>query len=134
MKIVSVILDDTQESEEGNRTQDSEQDVDAEVNTTATVKQDTEGWEDDGNEELADITESIISHVSLRIPLAECSNISLRARNQNEEHAVPEWRHRGSTSSARTNREQPKIGEGLSYLTVKGMLVVATICLCSVQR
>ena len=62
MKIVSVILDDTQEREERNRTQDSEQNVEAEVNTTATVKQDTDGWEDDGNEELADITEYHITH------------------------------------------------------------------------
>jgi hypothetical protein len=57
----------------GNLTQDSEQDVDAEIGTAATLKQDTHGWEDDGKEDLANITESSISKVSLRAPFTKHS-------------------------------------------------------------
>ena len=43
-------VDDTR-----NVTQDSQQDVDEEVGIAATLEEDTKRWEDDGEEDLADI-------------------------------------------------------------------------------
>lgn len=39
----------------GNVTQDGEEDVDAEVGTTAALEEDTNGREEDGKEDLADV-------------------------------------------------------------------------------
>lgn len=36
-------------------TEDSQQDVDEKVGTTATLKEDTKRWEDDGENDLADV-------------------------------------------------------------------------------
>lgn len=43
-------MDDT-----GNVTQDGEEDVDAEVGTAAALEEDTDGREDDGKDDLADV-------------------------------------------------------------------------------
>ena len=43
-------MDDT-----GNVTQDGEENVDAEVGTAAALKEDTDGREDDGKDDLADV-------------------------------------------------------------------------------
>lgn len=43
-------VDDT-----GNVTQDGEQDVDAEVSTASSLQEDTDGWQDDGKNDLEDI-------------------------------------------------------------------------------
>ena len=38
-------------------TEDGQQDVDEEVGAAATLKEDTERWEDDGENDLADVAE-----------------------------------------------------------------------------
>lgn len=38
-----------------NETQDCQQNVDQEVSTTSALKEDTKRWEDDGEDDLADI-------------------------------------------------------------------------------
>lgn len=43
-------MDDT-----GNVTQNGEEDVDEEVGTTTTLEEDTDGREDDGKDDLADV-------------------------------------------------------------------------------
>lgn len=40
----------------GNPTQDGQQDVDQEVSTTSALQEDTQGRQDDGEDDLADIT------------------------------------------------------------------------------
>ena len=44
-------MDDT-----GDVTEDGEQDVDEQVAATATLKEDTKGWQQDGNDDFADVT------------------------------------------------------------------------------
>ena len=53
----SLILQNDVESVDDTRqvTQDGEQDVDEEVGTTATLEEDTNGGQDDGKENLADV-------------------------------------------------------------------------------
>jgi hypothetical protein len=53
-------VDDTR-----NVTQDGEEDVDEEVGAAAALEEDTEWWEDDGKDDLADIAvESAVSYCS----------------------------------------------------------------------
>ena len=42
-------------------TEDSQQNVDEEVGATATLEEDTEWWEDDGENDLADIAEGVLA-------------------------------------------------------------------------
>jgi len=53
----SLILEDDVQSvdDTGNVTQDGEENVDAEVGTAAALKEDTDGREDDGKDDLADV-------------------------------------------------------------------------------
>ncbi|KAI9742315.1 MAG: hypothetical protein M1818_004215, partial [Claussenomyces sp. TS43310] len=58
----------------GNVTQDGQEDVDEEIATTTTLQEDTERWQDDGKDDLADIAgqrvrlafrSTLLSHPSL---------------------------------------------------------------------
>jgi hypothetical protein len=40
----------------GNVTEDGQQDVDQKITTTAALEEDTQRWEDDGKDDLADVT------------------------------------------------------------------------------
>jgi len=52
-----VFQDDIQSMDDsGNVTQDRQEDVDEEISTTSALKEDTKRWEDDGENDLADIT------------------------------------------------------------------------------
>lgn len=42
-------------------TEDSQQNVDEEVGAAATLKEDTEWWEDDGKNDLADIAKGVLA-------------------------------------------------------------------------
>ena len=52
-----LVLEDNVQSVEdtGNVTQDSEEDVDEEVSSAAALEEDTQGREDDGKKDLADV-------------------------------------------------------------------------------
>lgn len=45
----------------GNVTQDGEEDVDEEIGAAATLEEDTERWEEDGEDDLADVAGVIVS-------------------------------------------------------------------------
>ena len=45
----------------GYVTQDGEQDVDEKVTTASSLEEDTQRWEDDGDDDLADISEEELS-------------------------------------------------------------------------
>lgn len=47
-----------------NVTQDSQQDVDEEVGVATTLEKDTQGWEDDGKKDLADVADRILAVIS----------------------------------------------------------------------
>lgn len=44
----------------GNVTEDGEQDVDQKITTAATLEEDTQRWEEDGKDDLADIAVEMI--------------------------------------------------------------------------
>lgn len=48
-------VDDT-----GDITQDGEKDVDEEVTSTSTFEEDTQRWEDDGNDDFADVSVKLV--------------------------------------------------------------------------
>lgn len=48
-------VDDT-----GDITQDGEKDVDEEVTSTSTFEENTQRWEDDGNDDFADISVEVV--------------------------------------------------------------------------
>lgn len=52
-------------------TQDGEEDVDAEIGTAPTLEEDTDGGEDDGKDDLADIAGEGVSYLS-RVNVVLC--------------------------------------------------------------
>jgi hypothetical protein len=52
-----LVLEDDVEGvyDSGDITEDCQEDVDAKVGSTAALEEDSEGWEDDGNDNLADV-------------------------------------------------------------------------------
>jgi len=54
-----VLQNDVQSvNDTGNVTKDGEEDVDQEIRAATTLEEDTERWEDDGKDDLADIASS----------------------------------------------------------------------------
>jgi hypothetical protein len=53
----------------GNVTQDGQQDVDEEISIAAALEEDTQRWEEDGKDDLANVAEAM---------LAYCKKLSLR--------------------------------------------------------
>lgn len=108
-------------------TEDGEEDVDAQIGTAATLKEDAQRREEDGKDDLADI--AVISYISYRVfdELSFCSPSRRMAwrskieldRTQRADDVMGRQSFRSTTIDS-LQRQQRR--EEDAYLAVKGMM------------